>query len=113
MKVVAIILSIILVASSFGLVVKYNKSANKALKRLEEARYSLITTEENLYKANRKISGLQLQISRLEGKIKTSEQMLEEASIINNDLRVRLDEVVRVKKNLEQRVNEFIELTGN
>ena len=91
MKTTAVILAGILILLSFALAIHFNQGTIETKRKLDSERYVRLTTEENLEKANARISHLEDDMTRLTSKINSTEKSLEQTKDINAQLQERIN----------------------
>lgn len=104
MKNTTFILACVIAVGGVFFSVRYNQEASVSQQELHRERYTRMTTEENLEKAKTKLSSLQSEVARLETKNQLLEAQWEETSVINSDLKLRLDQAANRQTTLEEQI---------
>ena len=112
MRIVLIGFVIVLLVLSCGLAVRYSRDANYAHGELNGERYERMVAEENLQKANMRISSLEGELKREQDKAGQMEVILEKTKAVNEDLKARLDKAAEIKKSLDKRIADLQQMTS-
>ena len=103
MKTTAVILAGILILLSFALAIHFNQGTIETKRKLDRERYVRLTAEENLEKANARVSHLEDDVTRLTSKVNSTEKLLEQTKDINAQLRERIDKAV-AEESMRQKI---------
>ena len=112
MRVVVTGFAIVLIILSCALAVRYNQQATYAIEELNKERYQKITSEENLQRSGLEISSLKAELKRAQSKYENAEQALERVTVINEDLKQRLDKAAEIQVSMDKRIAELQRLAS-
>lgn len=112
MRIVLIGAVIVLLVLSCGLAVRYSRDANYAYEELNAERYTRMLAEEDLQKANTRLSTLEAELKRAQDKAGQMEEILEKTKAVNEDLKARLDKAAEIKESLDKRIADLQQMTS-
>ncbi len=105
--IVLVVVIFISLALSF-MVVRFNEKATKAVKTLEEERYSRMVAEESLQKNSSKINALEDKLKSATDKMAKIEDILEQEKGVNQDLKNQYEKLSELKAELESKLQATI-----
>ncbi len=113
MRIVAVVLAVALVALCFGLAIYFNQNVLQTRRVLENERYTRLTAEESLEKADTKIRDLENELERAQSKVKSAEKLLEQTKSLNTQLQERVEEGATLQRSLQQRIQQLEQVPSN
>ena len=106
------VLIVMLVGVSILLVGRFNGKATSAEKELVTERFTRMSAEENLEKANTTIKSMGTEVARLQNKITGLEKTMEQLKSINDNLKSQLDKIMVLKDDLDKKIKDFESIAG-
>ena len=91
MRNLGIFLSLLIAVGSVFAAYHYGKDSSRAKGELDNERYLRMTAEEDLSKAQNKVSSMESELARVSKKSVSLEKTLEQIKAVNEDYRTRLD----------------------
>lgn len=109
MKDIILVLAVLLSIGLTVVVVRFNEKSTKAIKNLEEERYSRMVAEESLQKGAAKLATLEAQLKSAESKMSKIQDVLEQEKDVNVDLKKQYEKLAQTKSELEEKVKLALE----
>ncbi len=107
MRVTITVVSLVLAVVGIGLTIRFAKDVQKHEQSLNQERYTRMVAEESLASSNSKVNAMETELARLQNKIKNTEKMLGETSLVNDDLKARLDKAKQIKESMDLKIKEL------
>jgi len=106
-KVVIIFFTIVLIVGSVGAAIYYNQNSFRSEEILNKERYTRMLTEENLEKANIKVSSLQGDMKDAKVKITSLEKLLQQKKLLAENLQSRLEKTLASEIALKEEIERL------